>query len=236
MTARDLLGVESPDWYELAECRGAPQAIFFPERGESTKPAKDLYQRRGRPSRLPGVDRRSRMSAPNVIGLDLSITATGIAHADGRCSTVGGKADRGDRRLVDIAEAVTFAIGIDGWLTKNTLVVIEDIPTHAHGAGITAMVHGAVRARLVDQGTPYALVPPASLKKYATGKGNAGKPDMAVALYKRAGLELGDDNQVDAWWLRAAGLHHLGHPIVDVPATHAEALDRITWPTTPTKD
>lgn len=45
MSVRDLLGVESPDWYELAECRGAPQELFFPERGESTKPAKEMCTR-----------------------------------------------------------------------------------------------------------------------------------------------------------------------------------------------
>ena len=42
MSVRDLLGVESPDWYEHAECRGAPPELFFPERGESTKPAKEM--------------------------------------------------------------------------------------------------------------------------------------------------------------------------------------------------
>lgn len=170
------------------------------------------------------------MTTPLVVGLDLSITATGICDARGNCRTVGGPSTMGDGRLVTIADAVIFDIGLDEWLAKNTLVVIEDIPTHAHGAGITAMVHGAVRSRLVDQGTPYVLVPPATLKKYATGKGNATKADMAVALYKRAGLELADDNQVDAWFLRAAGLHHLGHPVIDVPAAQAAALDRITWP------
>jgi WhiB family redox-sensing transcriptional regulator len=39
MALVDLLGVESPDWYEHAECRGAPQDTFFPGQGEDTKPA-----------------------------------------------------------------------------------------------------------------------------------------------------------------------------------------------------
>ncbi|MCX4468742.1 hypothetical protein OOK41_00150 [Micromonospora sp. NBC_01655] len=69
------------------------------------------------------------------------------------------------------------------------------------------------------------------MKKYATGRGNAGKPEMAVALYKRAGRELADDNQVDAWWLRAAGLDHLGHPPADMPKNHRAALDAVRWPT-----
>ncbi|MFI6160371.1 hypothetical protein ACIA59_10525 [Micromonospora haikouensis] len=167
------------------------------------------------------------MTTPRVIGLDLSITATGIAWCDGTTYTVATKKE-GDARLIAITDEVCRAIAgrsID-------LVVIEDLPTHAKAAGITGMVHGAVRAYLLRLKTPYALITPASLKKYATGRGNAGKPEMAVALYKRAGRELPDDNQVDAWWLRAAGLDHLGHPPADMPQAHRAALDAVTWPAT----
>lgn len=31
-------------------------------------------------------------------------------------------------------------------------------------------------------------------------------------------------------WLRAAGMHHLGCPIVDVPAAQAAALEKVEWP------
>lgn len=166
------------------------------------------------------------MTAPLVVGLDLSITATGIADHTGATRCIGGKADRGDHRIVDIVDELWVELdhGAD-------LVVIEDLAVHGPGGAMAAaQVMGAVKATLLRTTTPYALVPPATLKKYATGKGNATKADMAVALYKRAGLELADDNQVDAWFLRAAGLHHLGHPIIDVPAAQAVALDRITWP------
>ena len=165
------------------------------------------------------------MTAPRVVGLDLSITATGIALTNGHTETVRGKADLGDLRLDHIAIETRLA-------TDDVhLVVIEDLAVHGPGNGMAAaQVMGAVKVTLLARGTRYALVPPATLKKYATGKGNATKADMAVALYKRAGLELADDNQVDAWFLRAAGLHHLGHPVIDVPAAQAAALDRITWP------
>lgn len=165
------------------------------------------------------------MSAPNVVGLDLSIAATGCTHPDGEVETWKYAAKHGDLRLRYIADEVQALA-----LRCPDLVVIEDLPTHAHGAGITGMVHGAARTELLRAGTPYALITPATLKKYATGKGNAGKPDMAVALYKRARIELADDNQVDAWWLRAAGLQHLGYPIVDVPGPNRDALDKVSWP------
>ena len=162
---------------------------------------------------------------PRVVGLDLSITATGVAWCDGSLYTVKTRAE-GDRRLIEIFHEV--AIAVEG--RSIALVVIEDLPTHAKGAGITGMVHGAVRAGLMSMRVPYALITPASLKKYATGVGNCGKSAMAIAALKRHGREIPDEDQCDAWWLRAAGLDHLGHPLAPMPATHRTALDKVAWP------
>lgn len=158
-----------------------------------------------------------------VVGLDLSITATGVARKDGTTFTI--RPGAGDRRLVEIRDGVCLALegGCD-------LVVIEDLPTNAKSAGITGMVHGAVRAALIMWCVPYVLVTPATLKKYATGRGNADKTAMTMALFKRTGLELADDNQVDAAWLRFAGLQLLGEPAVDLPAAQVAALEVIQWP------
>jgi Holliday junction resolvasome RuvABC endonuclease subunit len=160
------------------------------------------------------------MSA-RVVGLDLSLTATGVAGHDGETFTIKTNS-LGDARLIEIVAKVERATrGVP------SLVAIEDLPTHARAAGITGMVHGAVRVRLINDGTPYVLITPATLKKYATGRGNAGKPEMAVALFKRAGLELADDNQVDAWWLRAAGHELLGEPLIPMPSLQVAALDKV---------
>ena len=161
-----------------------------------------------------------------VVGLDLSITATGVALADGTVETLSTKPKDGDRRLITIANELFEGVG-----NGTDLVVIEGPVVRSSAAGVIGMVHGAVRSMLLGYGTPYAIVPPATLKKYATGKGNADKTAMALALYKRTGLEFDDDNQVDAWWLRAAGLHHLGCPIGDVPQAQADALAKVEWPT-----
>jgi Holliday junction resolvasome RuvABC endonuclease subunit len=159
-----------------------------------------------------------------IVGLDLSMTATGITGSDGESVTVKTKL-AGDRRLVAIVDAV-LAIAAD-----CDLAAIEDLPTHAKSAGITGMVHGAVRTALLRAFIPYVLITPASVKKYATGKGNAGKPDMAVAAFKRAGVEFRDDNECDAWWLRAFALDHYGQPVVDLPALNRSALAGVkAWP------
>lgn len=170
------------------------------------------------------------MSGPIVVGLDLSIAATGVCwrvseHAEVTTETWRGKPADGDRRLEVIAATVADLVDDD-----TDLVVIEDLPTHAKAAGITGMVHGAVRVELIRSGTPYALVTPATLKKFATGKGTADKTAMAIAALKRGGREFGDDNECDAWWLWVAGMTHLGHPPFSLPVDQVAALDKVTWP------
>ena len=168
------------------------------------------------------------MSTPAVIGLDLSITATGAAfYGDPPTTIAPAKGATGDVRLISVRDQVMRCVAP----SLDPLVVIEGPVLRSQAALALGLLHGVIRAALMDERLAYALVPPATLKKYATGKGNAGKPEMAVALYKRAGLELGDDNQVDAWWLRAMGLDALGAPLVDLPAAQRDAMAKVTWPT-----
>ncbi|MEV7871459.1 Holliday junction endonuclease [Streptomyces sp. NPDC088124] len=174
------------------------------------------------------------MTALRVVGLDLSITATGIAYRDGSTGTISGPSEHGDRRLLTIEQAVTIALGGPdiGLGPLPDLVVLEDLPTHARAAGITGMVHGVVRALLLRRGVPYVTLTPATLKAYATGKGTADKTAMALAAYKRSGgSEFTDDNQCDAAWLRWAGLDWLGAPEVTVPAAQRDRLNKANWPT-----
>jgi Holliday junction resolvasome RuvABC endonuclease subunit len=49
-------------------------------------------------------------------------------------------------------------------------------------------------------------IPPMTLKKYASGKGNSKKQEMLLQIYKRWGIEFNDDNAADAYALaRMAG-------------------------------
>lgn len=169
-----------------------------------------------------------------VIGLDLSLTATGIAYADGTTATVKTRQKDGDRRLLHIADAIKWAIGEGqgpmGTDVRPSLAVIEDIPQNSFAAKPISMVHGVVRTVLLEAGVPYVLVTAATLKAYATGKGAGDKTPMAMAAYKRAGREFPDDNQCDAWWLRAAGLDWYGQAEFVLPAAQRERLAKATWP------
>lgn len=63
---------------------------------------------------------------------------------------------------------------------------------HAYG-GYMAILQSLCEAHNI----PYAGVPVGTIKKHATGKGNASKDDMINAA-KASGHEPGDDNEADA--------------------------------------
>jgi Holliday junction resolvasome RuvABC endonuclease subunit len=194
------------------------------------RPAHHEAQRRPHLARHGGGKEEGRsVSTPLVIGLDLSLTGTGIAYADGTTHTVKTNPKHGDRRLLAIDLAIRVAIG-ERAHALPALAVLEDLPKHAMAAGITGMVHGIARAVLLEAGVPYALVAPATLKAFATGRGAGDKTGMAMAAYKRAGVEFGDDNQCDAWWLRAAGLDWLGAPEIALPQAQRDRLAKAKWP------
>lgn len=144
------------------------------------------------------------MIARQVVGIDPSLTATGVAHYTGALMTIRTKAKEKDGRLVQIGDVIDQL--------QTDLVVMEDLPRNAMAAGVTGMVQGVIRERLQRRDIPYILVTPATLKAFATGKGNAKKPDMRAAWHDYAGVDNKDDNQVDAAWLREAGLYLTGRP------------------------
>ncbi|WP_354596120.1 crossover junction endodeoxyribonuclease RuvC [Streptomyces sp. JL1001] len=164
-----------------------------------------------------------------VIGLDLSLTSTGVCLPDGSTFRIKTRSKDGDRRLLQIRTAVRTAVCEH----EPDVAVVEDLPKHAMAAGLTAKVHGVVLCELLDAGVPYAYVVPATLKSYACDHGNADKERMAAAAYLAAGAEFADDkggDQCDAWWLRAAGHDALGAPLFSMPQAQRDRLTKVTWP------
>ena len=161
-----------------------------------------------------------------VIGIDPSLAATGIATESGAWTITTTASD--PARLQRIYEAV-HSTAATTW--GDGLAVLEDLPTHAHGAGLTGMAQGVIRLALLDAGVPFVTVPAATLKKYATGRGNATKADMRMAWYQRAGEDVRDDNQTDALWLRQIGLAILGDPTaIPMPQVNRTALMKVKLP------
>ncbi len=148
-----------------------------------------------------------------ILALDLG-TTTGWALA-GHDRLIGGGSEsfkpqrfegggmrylRFKRWLTDIKQC---ADGID-------LVVYEEVRNHK---GVDAAhIYGGFMAHLTawceHHQIPYQGVPVGTIKKHATGKGNAGKAEMVVAA-KARGFDPVDDNHADALalldWAMAQG-------------------------------
>lgn len=177
-----------------------------------------------------------------VVGLDLSLQSTGIATPAGvrtvRSSGVKGSPLRvRHARLhviaTDVCLAVTESAHVDG--QGLALVVIEGPSLgqqRQSGVHDRSGLWWLVVDELLSAGHLVAEVPPATLKKYATGRGNADKGAMADAAARRMPdvQTRGQDDAVDALWLRAMGCDRYGQPLCTVPKTHAAALDAVQWP------
>ncbi len=162
----------------------------------------------------------------NILALDLSLVATGVAH--GETLETWKPKTKGVERLAWYRDTLADLVAGRGY----DMAVIEELPSglRNQAGAVLGTLHGVIRVCLYDHAIPFATVMPAALKKYATGSGIAPKPDMRMQLYKRAGIDVTDDNQVDAWWLLAMALDHYGQPPIVVPAEHRLGLGKVDWP------
>lgn len=163
------------------------------------------------------------------IGLDLSLTSTGIS-ANGLLAIV--QTDKtGVQRLVELSEQILKLIAMT---TVDPIVIIEGYSfasrnSHAHSIG---ELGGVVRVALYKENIPIVDVPPTIRAKFATGRGNAGKTEVMSAVSARTGLVFsgkGADDMCDAWILEEIGRTHYGSPRFEWPESHLKALDKIEW-------
>lgn len=168
---------------------------------------------------------------PLVLGVDPSLTGTGLAWPDGTLIkhgrsglTVADKTSLGQRG----AAMKTLILELGNYaLSKGipTLVIIEQIPK-IHLDSYRAYVWWSVVNLLTAQGATCVEVEPSEIKKYATGRGGAAKEAVVEATVRRLPhFQTGGSTDLcDATWACAMGRAVLGHPIADVPQTHRDAL------------
>lgn len=128
-----------------------------------------------------------------IVGLDVSLTSTGIATVatdghrwtvDTRCVFSSGH--RGDS-LAERAHRIRN-IGFDvANATDNADLVVIEGPAYSAGtAGVweRGWLWGHLVNRITRDNTPVLEVSPATRAKFATGKGNADKASVAMAVAK----------------------------------------------------
>lgn len=104
---------------------------------------------------------------------------------------------RDPERMCDIIDQVMEQ------LEPNDEVAIEGFAYGAKGnaVGILYGIGWGIRMALWERRYDYQEIAPSALKKFASGKGNIRKDDLAVQIYKRWGFEHPSDNVRDAYVL-----------------------------------
>lgn len=161
-----------------------------------------------------------------IVALDLSLTATGYACSDGRRGVLSPPkgVDRGMLRLSWIRNSVAEIV------RGAEFVVVEGYAFGAKGSALfnIAEMGGVVRFTLWELGHQVVEVPPASLKLFATGRGNAKKDEVLAAAIRKLGFDGFDHNVADAMWLlEMAKTQFNGDASND---GQRRALEKIRWP------
>jgi Holliday junction resolvasome RuvABC endonuclease subunit len=142
------------------------------------------------------------------IGIDQSLTgfamsAVSIEDPTQHHTVVFKSAFRGVIRLHDIYLALKVFIE----LYDVQDVAMEGTVLASQSALVLGELSATVKLCLYTEFNLAPLqVPPMTLKKFASGKGNSKKQEMLLQIYKRYGMEFNDDNAADAYGLgRIAG-------------------------------
>lgn len=170
-----------------------------------------------------------------VLGIDQSLRGTGLAlHDGGETTTALVRAEIGEG-AVGIREAVRYIVGRVVTFCPNAdlyLLELPYIPRHNSGLVLErAWLFGMLFDQLYLRG-PVALVATKTRAMYATGNGNAGKPEVVAAMQAaHPHLKVRDDNVADALALMGMGCRWLGSPVDgEISSKQAKAMRAARWP------
>lgn len=148
-----------------------------------------------------------------ILGLDLSLTSTGWCYSTLAHGAIQPKLKspitRTDQiqRLATIRDAIQQVIITNG---RPTTILIEDYSFNSKNPGhYTGELGGTIRLYLFEHGyipgQNLFFPSPTQLKKFTTGKGNADKSQMRLAVYKQWQFEHPSDDVIDAFALVKLG-------------------------------
>lgn len=192
---------------------------------------------------------------PRILGIDASLTASGLARIDVHDNDDGPvlkyswtiatatasapqphKTDKSKRAmarrvrslLTQLEAAIVDADDIDGFAPD--LIAIESLAYGAKGASawVLPWIFGQVCSLAVAYDIPLLEVSTGQRAKYAAGSGNADKDTVLLAVSKRwpeAGVA--NNNEADAVSVGAVGCDYLGYPICEQTKYQAEVMAAI---------
>lgn len=138
----------------------------------------------------------------SILGIDLSLNATGVVFKD-RAGNIECKETNFDSSIAIQVKWKSTVDLIISYANDSDIIVIEDYAFGAFGQSKSSLyeIGGIVRYELLKNGFDYFAIPPTSLKKFVTGKGNAPKAVMLKEVYKRWHFDSDSDNIADAFSL-----------------------------------
>ena len=177
----------------------------------------------------------SRTPSRPVVGIDLSLTGTGVTIIDSEIHTAlfGAKGHKDDTLQMRAERLELLFAQIVNVIPENAFVVIEQ-PAYSRTQGSQHDRSGIwwLIVHHLYQFHDVVEVVPSTLKKYATGKGNASKDEVLAAVVRRyLDVNVTDNNVSDSLVLAAIGARFLGRPLEDeLPTANLGAMTAIQWP------
>ena len=169
-----------------------------------------------------------------IVALDLSLTATGVAHADRDQPPATRLVETEAKQFNGTTARIAWVRDTIVNLTSDAdLVVIEEPVAYgmkSMSAVDVAGLNWVVRMALHDLGIRFVDVNNSTAKTYSTGSGRAKKHDILAAAIRRLGYGGSSSDEADALWLLEMARDHYELVRPRVPETHRKALAKIEWP------
>ncbi|AYP69995.1 RuvC-like Holliday junction resolvase [Mycobacterium phage CRB2] len=189
---------------------------------------------------------------PLVLGIDTSLTATGLCQVafqglDNSGAPVGlvmrtatvsapPPAKNGDRSKRAMARRVNRLLEQIGEALDDhrpDLIAMEALAYAAKGEGVWVLpwIWGRVIELCEERDIPLIVVGTSQLKKYVVGKGagpGTDKDSVMLAVAKRwPQAEVSNNNEADATAVASIGCRYLGYPIEQLPKDHLTIMAKI---------
>lgn len=174
------------------------------------------------------MDSPTEIEYPKMMGLDLSLTSTGVS-INGETFSIKSKL-RGVERLAEISDRIVSS----ALAAESIAIVVEGYSfgsrfSRAHSLG---ELGGVVRVALHKAGFEIVEVPPKCRAKFATGNGNSNKDDVLASLKQQFPMRFHDgcgDDECDAWVLEQMAYARLNESWYSWSKDQLAALEKIDW-------
>ena len=143
--------------------------------------------------------KNKRLSEYRILALDVATNCGWATENASGCWNLGIKRDESSgMRLLRFREKLKEVIKLEN---INVVAFERSAGRHQNAVITQSELHGVLKIFCEDSGMVYRAYSAAEIKKFATGKGNAGKPAMIAAAKEKLGYTGSNDNEADALWI-----------------------------------